>query len=196
MTSNSTHCKLLVSYEMFNSADASHISVVSSNIYYGTSNNPDVHFNYNDIMAREDEYKDFSGIYHSSLGNISEPSSHVVELMSQWVKCLGKSLVYIYEFGGVIKAWMFSKSTMLSIVHHELRAKTSNDINYDLWIEREDSYFNPVDFLTEGEFLYDEDVGALDSIDDRLAIIELAQEEMKESFKTLTEIIKKQNRKK
>jgi len=182
--------KLLVSYEMFHKEGSPHLSVISMNP--DTQHNPGaVEFDYKSVWDREDKYKDVAGFYHTHPSGMNQMSQIDINTMVQWVKCLGKSLICIIETDEKVNGWLFTKSDTGKINFQEIGVSTNNDVNYDVWLDPQESFFNPVDFLTEGEFFSENDeAGIFEGIQERLTNIEETQSDLRDRFNKLIELLK------
>lgn len=98
------------------------------------------------FINRNNKHKDFTGVIaykeeiHLSETDISE--------MNELTKELGKNLVYLVS-GEYTGGWLFYE-TQGDIVHRKVQVHTTNQVNFDVWLEAQNSLWNPVDFLLDG----------------------------------------------
>ena len=111
-----------------------------------------VEFDYKKVFDREDTYKDIVGFYHTHPSGLNQMSQTDIDTMKQWVGCLGKSLVCVIETAEQINGWVFAKETNGGISVKEVQVTTNNDVNYDVWFDSKAPFWDPVDFLLEGEY--------------------------------------------
>lgn len=182
--------KLLVSYEMFHKDGSPHLVVIGIDPCT-QKNATSVEFDYKSVWDREDTYKDVVGFYHTHPSGLNSMSQIDIDTMTQWVRCLGKDLVCLIETEEQINGWLFTKSDTNKITYQELEVITNNDVTYDIWVKSEQTFFNPVDFLTEGDFFGESaEVGVFENIQERLSNIEISQEDMRDRFNKLLELLK------
>jgi len=183
---------MLITSDILQKDGSPHLVVTS--IGYATQKNPGaVEFDYDSVYSREDNYSDVAGFYHTHPSGLNRMSSIDIETMTQWVQCLGKSLVCIIETDQHINGWLFSRDEITNeIIHREVSVETSNDVQYDLWINSDgEPIFNPVDFLVDGLFSdEDEEMPSIfDEISNKLTKLEAGQHELNDKFIKLTTAI-------
>ena len=165
-------CKILITTDTFNKDKSPYILCTVAENY--TQNKSVVEFDYKKIFDRQDKYKDVVGFYHTHPAGFYSMSSTDISTMEQWVKCLGKSLICLIECDGVMNSWLFSKGEDNEISVIEVKASTTNNINYYVWTEPTPSFWQDADFLTKGEAYYSEDeiTDPITEIIDRLENLE------------------------
>jgi hypothetical protein len=145
--------KMLISTDVFRKEQSPHL--LTTGIGFETQKNPAlVEFNYQSVYNREDRYKDVVGFYHTHPSGMNYMSKTDIETMIQWVKCLGKTLVCLIQTDTKLSGWLFHKAKDGNIEYHEVRVDTVNDVNYDLWLEPSTAFWNPADFIREGEVFF------------------------------------------
>ena len=101
-------CKILINTETSYKDNAPHLLVTGIGSYtQGLAGS--VEFKYDDVYDREDRYHDIVGFYHTHPSGLNVMSPTDVETMTQWVKCLGKSLICVIETKEQLNAWLFIK---------------------------------------------------------------------------------------
>ena len=156
----------------------------------------EVSFDYQKVYDREDTYHDVMGFYHTHPPGRTGMRSIDIETMTQWVKCLGKSLVCLIETDDSLNGWMFVKDEKAAsgVSTKELSVNTFNDVNYDIWMESSSSFWHPADFLLNGERFeegYDEEDEdeATELMLEGIAEIRENQENIINGFNTLVETV-------
>jgi len=176
--------KTLISTEMSHQNGAPHIMLTS--IGFDTQKNASsVEFDYKKIYDREDTYQDIAGFYHTHPSGLNQMSSTDVMTMTQWVQTLGKSLVCVIETKEGINGWLFYKNEAGGIDHRVVKVATSNDVHYDLWVDPDHTFWNPVDFLTEGEFSDEDDINIFDDMQESINTIVENQSKILEAISIL-----------
>lgn len=181
--------KMLVSYELYNKDGAPHLTVLSTNP--GTQKNPAaVSFDYQSVWDREDNHHDVAGFYHTHPSGMNNMSQTDIETMTQWVNCLGKSLVCIIETEQQLNGWYFSKSDIGKVTWKEILVATTNNLAYDVWMEpQQEVFFNPVDFIMDGDF--DDDMNDepdfFQSFEDRMKAMEEKVDAVLDSSKVVSD---------
>ncbi len=125
--------------------------------YYTQNKFGSVEFDYKKVFEREDKYKDVVGFYHTHPPGCFSMSSTDIETMTQWVKCLGKSLICVIECENVLNSWLFVKNEDGGVSYIDVNANTTNNINYYIWTDPTPSFWENADFLVKGEAYFDED---------------------------------------
>jgi len=186
-------CKMLVSTDAFHKDGTPHVMVSSVDFY--TQENPvAVEFDYDRVFKREDKYHDVVGFYHTHPSGLNRMSQIDIETMNQWVRCLGKSLICVIETEEKINGWLFSKDGD-KISYREVHVSSTNDVNYDIWLDAESPFWNPADFLLEGEYLAvegqpsEEDV--IEIMMEKLDVLDQKIERLGTSFNALLDALKK-----
>ena len=108
----------------------------------------------NDVNAREDKYNDVVGFYKCIPDAENIDDKHIRE-MDDWADILRKNIIFLLKTDKKLNGWLFEYSEDIS--YREVQAFTINDINYDIWLDPETNFWNPVDFLLEAEY-YDSEV--------------------------------------
>lgn len=156
-----------------------------------------VEFDYQKVFAREDTYHDIAGFYHTHPSGMSQMSATDVETMKQWVSCLGKSLICLIETDETINGWIFVK-TDEGVAHQTLMVHTANNVNYNIWLEADDKFWNSSDFLINGAYLDDDDpeedldvfTNIFTDISMTLQDVRNTQSDMIDSFDNMVEVMK------
>lgn len=144
-------CKILISTDSFHKDGVPHIMLTAINFY--TQENPvSVEFDYKAAFDREDKYNDIVGFYHTHPSGMNRMSQIDIDTMTQWVKCLGKSLICVIETEEKKNGWLFSKDEAGNVSYREVHVSSVNDVNYDVWLDAKANFWNPADFLLDGEF--------------------------------------------
>lgn len=99
-------------------------------------------------INREEEYKDVVGFFKEDKDVFPE-SLH--DGMKDWVRTLNKNMVFVLKQEKRLMGWLYFKNND-QVDFREIQVYTNNDINYDLWLDPESSFWNPVDFLLEAEY--------------------------------------------
>lgn len=159
-------CKILINTESAFKENVPHILTTAIGSYsQGLAGA--VEFNYEDVYNREDKYSDVVGFFHTHPSGLDRMSATDIETMTQWVRCLGKSLICIIDSGDKISGWLFMKDDSGNVTHRTAQILSENDVNYDVWLDRKGPFWNPVDFLLEDPFeeMYEEDriIGDMDN---------------------------------
>lgn len=181
--------KLLISTETSYKSGTPH-ALVTGTEYCTQHMSAEVKFDYQKVYDREDTYHDVMGFYHTHPSGLTDMSEIDVETMTQWVKCLGKSLVCIIETDDSLKSWMCVKNESGQVTIQESNVSTQNDVNYDLWFEAGTSFWHPADFLVNGEY-YDGD--SVEEEDDELMLaiedIQRVQNDMVSGFNVVVDTV-------
>ena len=149
-------CKILITTDTFNKDKAPYVLCTAVDSY--TQNKfGSVEFDYKKVFEREDKYKDVVGFYHTHPPGCFTMSQTDIQTMTQWVKCLGKSLICLIECEGIVNSWLFVKSSKGEVAIVDVKANTTNNINYYVWTDPTPSFWEDADFLLKGEAYYDED---------------------------------------
>ena len=122
-----------------------------------------------DINARESKYNDVVGFY-KYLPDNEELEESVINDMDDWADILKKNIICIIENKEKIDAWVFEYKKG-EISYQEAQAFTLNDVNYDVWLDPESSFWNPVDFLLEGEYFYSPVENDNSAVDNKFELI-------------------------
>ena len=104
-----------------------------------------------DIHKREDKYKDVVGFYKYCSGSIEDIDNSFIKDMDDWTDILKKNILCLIENEDKINGWLF-KHQEGEISYQEVQIYTLNDVNYDVWLDPDTSFWNPVDFLLEAEY--------------------------------------------
>jgi JAB domain-containing protein similar to deubiquitination enzymes len=169
-------CKMLISTDAFHKEGTPHVTVTAIDFY--TQKNPvAVEFDYAKVYGREDKYHDIVGFYHTHPSGMNRMSQTDVNTMVQWVKCLGKTLLCLIETDQKVNGWLFTKDDKGEVTYRDVQINTANDVNYDVWLDASVSFWNPADFLLEGEY-FGHQHGAPDSAEDGEDVIENMMEKM------------------
>jgi len=99
--------------------------------------------------ARELKYKDVVGFLVSKR-DVGEKAD-VDEFMKKQVLQFKKNLICVIENDSGATASMHYRSND-NVLAREVQVYTNNDVNYDIWLDAESSFWNPVDFLLDGEY--------------------------------------------
>lgn len=177
--------KLLVITETFNKDKSPYILSTSLDLNLNSKKQ----FDYNFIYEREDKYKDIVGFYISHPVGYFSLSSEEIKTIEQWVKCLGKSLIVLVESDAVLNSWLFSKGEDNKISILDIKASTTNNINYYIWTEPTPAFWQNADFLTKGEAYLDEFVDPFTEITDRLDNMEAGLMSVINAIESLTTAI-------
>lgn len=127
------------------------------------------------IKDRHSVYDDIAGI----LENANEDShDHIIDYMSKLVNKFNQNLIYILQGEHALRGWLFYKEND-EILSRKINIDSSNNINYNIWIEISSSPWNPVDFLLDGDYfdssaespLMEEIRETLEGINDKLSIL-------------------------
>ena len=119
-----------------------------------------------DPEERENKYSDVIGIFieDSELDIDHELVERELEELSSLIK---KNAVCVLKNEDGIFGLLYEIGTK---EFYKVKAQTINDVNYEIWLDQESSFWNPVDFLLD-ESLFDETDyinGRLDSINSKL----------------------------
>lgn len=164
-------CKILITTDTFNKDKAPYVLCTAVDSY--TQNQfGSVEFDYKKVFEREDKYKDVIGFYHTHPPGCFNMSQTDIQTMTQWVKCLGKSLICLIECDGVVNSWLFAKGDKGEVSILDVKANTTNNVNYYVWNEPTPSFWEDADFLLKGEAYYDEDGDPYAEIVERLENLE------------------------
>lgn len=135
----------------YDDVGAPHVMVTA--IDHDTQKNPGlVEFDYKNVFKREDDYSDVAGFYHTHPSGANYMSQTDIDTMKQWVHCLGKSLVCLIETEEQLNGWVFAKNENI-VNSHQIQAITSNDVNYDLWLDKTSGFWSPNDLLDEEDLI-------------------------------------------
>lgn len=140
------------------------------------------------INDREDKYKDVVGFYNYISGEDSI-NDETIKVMDDWTDILKKNIIFLLKNDKKLSGWLFEYSEEIS--YREIEVFTLNDINYDIWLDPETNFWNPVDFLLEAEYYtpnIDEEFN--DNIDERLQHIENSIIQLDTKISELTDNIK------
>lgn len=159
-------CKILINTDTFHKDGAPHLMLTAIDFY--TQENPtSVEFDYEAVYQREDKYQDIVGFYHTHPSGMNKMSQIDIDTMTQWVRCLGKSLVCVIETEEQKNAWLFVKEENGKVSYRDALVASANDINYDIWLDAKRDFWSPADFLLEGEyFMMPEEEIEDDEVDD------------------------------
>jgi hypothetical protein len=150
-----------------------------------------VEFDYQKVYDREDTYHDVVGFFHTHPSGMNSMSSIDIETMKQWVKCLGKDLMCVIQTEEEINGWLFVKGDNGTITCKDIQVNTGNDVNYDIWFEEMSGFWNPTDFLLNGEY-YSKELEEDKIFDDILDVLKEVKENqgrLFDGFNTLIETI-------
>lgn len=178
--------KLLISTEAKYKNGIPHILVTG--IDHCTQNlSSEVNFNYETVCNREDTYHDVIGFYYTS--QYSNIDDFNIQTMIQWVKYLGKNLICVVETTDSLIGWIFEEKEF-NISMTEININTINDVNYDIWFDSNSNFWNPTDFLMDGERLDPEDnVENTDEIILAIQDVRKVQSDMVCGFNTLIDTV-------
>jgi len=182
-------CKVLVNTETAYRDGAPHLLVTGIGSYtQGLAGS--VEFDYEDVYMREDNYNDVVGFYHTHPSGLNQMSPTDVQTMTQWVSCLGKSLICLIETDEQINGWMFIKSEH-EITCREVNVHSGNDVNYDIWLEKQGQFWSPADFLMEENFEeeMEEEEDAIEKIQEALEDISQTQDSLMTGFGMLSSLV-------
>jgi hypothetical protein len=107
--------------------------------------------------------------------------------MDDWADILKKNIIFLIKNDKKLSGWLFEYSEDIS--YREIQAFTLNDVNYDIWLDPETSFWNPVDFLLEAEYYTPADFGDAD-VDERLKHIEEGITQLDTKISELTNNVK------
>ena len=149
MTEFNEVCKVLINTDNFNKDKSPYVLCTAINLF---EQNKFAHteFNHVKVQERESKYKDVVGFYRTSPPKHFQITPADVETMKQWIKSLEKSLIFLVECEGVLNAWLFTKKDN-EIIYTEIKADTSNNVNYYVWTDPTPSFWGNADFLLQGE---------------------------------------------
>lgn len=74
--------------------------------HYTQENTASVEFDYQRVYDMEDQFHNVVGFYHTHPSGMNYMSQIDMETMSQWSKCLGKSLLCVIETKEKLNAWV------------------------------------------------------------------------------------------
>lgn len=149
-------CKILITTDTFNKDKAPYVLCTAVDSY--TQNNfGSVEFDYKKVFEREDKYKDVVGFYHTHPPGCFGMSNTDRQTMTQWVKCLGKSLICLIECEGIVNSWLFVKGEKGEVAVMDVKSNTTNNVNYYVWTDPTPSFWQDADFLVKGEAYYAEE---------------------------------------
>lgn len=159
----SQHEKILIHTETFKN-NSSHLLLTSIPFIGGGSIRENIAF-------REDKYNDVSGFIGLSLDDVKE----LVVILDKSLVCINDSAKVVYLEDGEVKI----KDALFNTV---------NDVNYDVWVSNDSTFWNPVDFLLDSSqvveigldanYIYDN----LNNIYDRIDEIDTKLEQIKEAL--------------
>lgn len=109
----------------------------------------DVQNLYDALVSRENKYGDVAGILSWTREN-QELDDQDVEIAETAVLKLNKSIVYLVETDIITGHLFFRDEVYEEIVCKPLKARTNNDVNFDVWHEDQNHLWNPVEFLLDG----------------------------------------------
>lgn len=127
--------RLLIGTETFHKAGAPHMVAT---VIEGSN-----------LLDREAQYKDVVGYCKYEHEEIDIEAYH--EDMKNSVSALNKNLVFVLKRDDKLLGWLYYRNQD-KVEFREIQIFTSNDVNYDLWLDPETSFWNPVDFLLEAEY--------------------------------------------
>lgn len=129
--------KILVLTDTFSADKLPHVVVTSANSMSS--------FNEVKIEYRENKYKDVMGILVES--EKVELSDKYIKQATWMANTLNKNQVFLVQ-GEYLVGWLFYKDNDI-VTHKKIQAHSTNDINFDIWPEEQNSLWNPIDFLLE-----------------------------------------------
>lgn len=100
-------------------------------------------------LKREEEYKDVVGFYRCDDKKVNIKSFH--KHMISWVEKLNKNMVLVFKQNKKSQGWLYFRNNN-TIDFRKVQVYSNNDINYDIWLDPETNFWNPVDFLLEAEY--------------------------------------------
>jgi len=101
------------------------------------------------VSDREDKYKDVIGFYDYTPGK-DGIDNETIKIMDDWADILKKNIIFLLKNDKKLSGWLFEYSDEIS--YREIQAFTLNDVNYDIWLDPDTNFWNPVDFLLEAEY--------------------------------------------
>lgn len=122
----------------------------------------------NDVNNREDVYKDVIGFY-KKIPHMYDIDNSTIKEMDDWADILKKNIIILIENDSKLIGWLFEFGEDIS--YREIQASSLNDINYDIWLDPDANFWNPVDFLLEEEYYTPVNYEG-DNINDKLKCIE------------------------
>lgn len=102
-----------------------------------------------DIGEREEKYKDIIGFY-TFIPKAKGINKKIINYMNGWTEMLGKSTICLLKTNEELSGWLFEYGEFIN--HRKIQVFTSNDINYDIWLDPDINFWNPVDFLLDAEY--------------------------------------------
>jgi len=180
-------CKILIGTETYHRNNAQHMLATAIN-FYTQKQIASVEFDYASVFEREDKYKDVVGFFHTHPSGCTSMSQTDIDTMVQWVKCLGKALLCIIECDKQLYAWIFYKNED-KILNKEIKATTTNDTNYNIWLEASPNFWNSADFLLS-EIEEVSEVELLSEMCDRLDNLDLTVSKMLDGLNAVSEGMK------
>ena len=172
-------CKILIDTETAYKSGTPHLLATSIGSYI-LGLDKLVEFNYKDVYDREDNYADVVGFYHTHSPELNQMSSIDIQTMTQWVSCLGKSLICLIETNEQISGWILIKGEH-EITYREVSVQIKSDVNYDIWLDKQKKFWNSADFLMEDNF-EDEEANERELLIEPLEDINDALEGLKNGF--------------
>jgi hypothetical protein len=135
------------------------------------------------VSDREDKYNDVVGFYRE-IPDAENIDNAAIKEMDDWADILKKNIIFLVKSDKKLGGWLFEYSKDIS--YREIQAFTLNDVNYDIWLDPETNFWNPVDFLLEAEY-YTPDVNHEDGIFDKLKNIEESITQINTKISDLTD---------
>lgn len=135
-------------------------------------------FNEVNLQSRDNKYNDLAGVLVLKKDNLL--SNDDVASMKNIVSLVNKNLVFLIS-AEYLSGWLFYKDSD-EIQYKQIKAHTSNDVNFDVWLESQNSLWNPVDFLLEGAPISSVEFVDVNDIDDPFVDVNNLLFELKKSL--------------
>jgi len=147
------------------------------------------------VSEREDKYNDVIGFY-TYVPDAEDIDDRYIQEMDDWADILKKNIIFLLQTNKKLSGWLFEYSD--DITYREVQAFTMNDINYDIWLDPETNFWNPVDFLLEAEY-YESEIDEhgfgekIKNIEENIKRIETKMSELSDNLKIIVERYDKEN---
>lgn len=101
------------------------------------------------VNDREEKYNDIAGFikYKPKANDITKKD---IQEMDDWADILNKNIIFLLRTNKKLSGWLFEYGK--DITYREIQVYTVNDVNYDIWLDPDINFWNPVDFLLEAEY--------------------------------------------
>ena len=124
--------EVLIGTESFYDEGAAHLTTTLINV--------------ESAATREDRYKDVVGFKTNKIDALNSSNEFMIGQIEQ----LNKNLVLIEHHKNKSAGKIFYKNADGKYLDKKIHIHTANDINFDIWLDTNSCYWNPVDVLLDG----------------------------------------------